>query len=116
LGGGDLEPGATRFVLGICGPPACAADDFDFKEGGGFVVARRVVQRAVYEDYAVRFRLRGRGPANDLEIKLVDATGLNVWRHMIKNLRPPARWKNMKIDSHEMEFAWVRQAEACSRS
>jgi hypothetical protein len=45
-------------------------------------------------------------PVNDLEIKLVDATGLNVWRHVLKKLQPPARWKNIKIDSREMEFAW----------
>jgi F5/8 type C domain len=80
--------------------------DFDFKDGGGFVVARRVVQRPMHEDYAVRFRLRGRGGANDLEIKLVDGTGLSVWRHVTKSLRPPVRWKNMKIDSREVEFAW----------
>ena len=67
--------------------------DFDFKGGGGFVVARRVLQRAMHEDYAVRFRLRGRGAVNDLEIKLIDATGQNVWRHVKKNLQPSARWK-----------------------
>ena len=35
--------------------------DFDFKGGGGFVVARRALQRAMPEEYAVHFRLRGRG-------------------------------------------------------
>ncbi len=80
--------------------------DFDFKDGGGFVVARRVVQRSMHEDYAVRFRLRGRGGANDLEIKLIDGTGLSVWRHVIKDLQPPARWKSIKIDSREVQFAW----------
>ncbi|HYL17380.1 MAG TPA: discoidin domain-containing protein, partial [Burkholderiales bacterium] len=80
--------------------------DFDFKDGKGFVVARRVTQRAMPEEYAVRFRLRGRGEVNDLEIKLVDASGNNVWRHVIPNLRLPARWKNIEIDSRHMEFAW----------
>ena len=80
--------------------------DFDFKGGKGFVVARRATQRAMQEEYAVRFRLRGRGAANDLEIKLVDASGNNVWRHVIKNLKPPARWKSIEIDSRRMEFAW----------
>ena len=54
--------------------------DFDFKGGGGFVVARRASKRAMPEEYVVRFRLRGRGPVNNLELKLVDATGQNVWR------------------------------------
>src|SRR5262245_37556418 len=80
--------------------------DFDFKDGKGFVVARHVSRRPMHEDYAVGFRLRGRGPVNDLEIKLVDAAGTSVWRHVIKHLNPPARWKNFRIDSREMEFAW----------
>ncbi len=80
--------------------------DFDFKGGGGFVVARRAWRRAMPEDYAVRFRLRGRGPVNHLELKLVDATGQNVWRHVQKDLRPPPRWKRMRVDSRDIDFAW----------
>jgi hypothetical protein len=80
--------------------------DFDFKEGKGFVVARHVSRLPMHEDYAVRFRLRGHGPVNDLEIKLVDGAGTSVWRHVIKHLNPPARWKDFRIDSSEMEFAW----------
>ena len=80
--------------------------DFDFSDGGGFVVARRIAHRAMHEDYAVRFRLRGRGAVNDLELKLIDATGLSVWRHVTKNLRPPARSRKMRIDSRDIEFAW----------
>ena len=80
--------------------------DFDFNGGKGFVVARRVTERPMPEEYAVRFRLRGRGEVNDLEIKLVDASGNNVWRHVIQNLQPPARWKSIEIDSRQMDFAW----------
>jgi hypothetical protein len=80
--------------------------DFDFKGGGGFVVARCVVERAMPEDYVLRMRLRGRGPINNLEIKLVDGTGQNVWRYVKKNLELPARWTKMRVTSHEMEFAW----------
>ena len=70
------------------------------------MVARRVLNRAMPEDYAVRFRLRGRGAVNDLEVKLVDVTGQNVWRHVIKNLKLPVRWTRTKVDSREMDFAW----------
>jgi hypothetical protein len=80
--------------------------DFDFKDGGGFVVARRVLKRPMPKDYAVRFRLRGRGATNNLEMKLADASGLNVWRHVQKDLRLPARWKRMSIQSRDIEFAW----------
>jgi hypothetical protein len=80
--------------------------DFDFKGGAGFVVARCPVQREVTEDYTIAFRLRGVGPLNNFELKLVDSTGQNVWRHVRTNLQPPARWKRFRIDSREFEFAW----------
>jgi len=80
--------------------------DFDFQGGGGFVVARRAMRRAMPEDYAVNFKLRGHGPANNLEIKLVDATGQNVWRHVEKDLVPPRRWKRLRVQSRDIEFAW----------
>lgn len=80
--------------------------DFDFKGGGGFVVARRALSRSMPEEYAVNFRLRGRGAVNHLELKLVDATGRNVWRHVQKDLQLPVRWKRMKVLSREIDFAW----------
>ena len=80
--------------------------DFAFKDGGGFVVARRPFSRAMPEEYAVLFRLRGRGAAINLELKLVDPTGRNVWRHVMKDLRLPLRWTRMKVQSRDIDFAW----------
>ena len=80
--------------------------DYDFQGGGGFVVARGAVSRAMPEDYAVNFRLRGTGAVNNLELKLVDATGQNVWRHVQKDLAPARRWKQLKVPSQEIDFAW----------
>ena len=80
--------------------------DFDFRGGGGFVVARRAWERPVPREYAVNLRMRGRGPLNDLELKLVDATGRNVWRHVLKNLEFPHRWRRLRIDSRDIDFAW----------
>ncbi len=80
--------------------------DYDFKTGGGFVVARRAISRSMPEEFAVNFRLRGRGAVNHLELKLVDATGQNVWRHVQKDLDPPARWRQITVDSRDIDFAW----------
>jgi hypothetical protein len=88
------------------GQSAALRMDFDFKGGGGFVVARRALQRAMPKEYAVQFRLRGSGPVNDLELKLVDATGQNVWRYVKKGLKLPTRWKTIKVESREIDFAW----------
>ena len=80
--------------------------DFDFKGAGGFVVARRAQAQSVPSEYAVHFQLRGSGPLNNLEIKLVDDTGLNVWRHVFKDLKLPSRWKTFTVESRDIDFAW----------
>ena len=80
--------------------------DYDFKGGGGFVVVRQPCAHPLPADYGIRFRLRGNGSVNDLEVKLVDASGLNVWRRVIKGLVPPQRWRTFNIRSEEMEFGW----------
>jgi hypothetical protein len=91
------------------GPAPALRLDFDFQGGGGFVVARRAVARAMPEDYAVSFRVRGHGAVNHLELKLVDAGGQNVWRHVHKDLHLPARWKRMTVASQDIDFAWGPQ-------
>ncbi len=65
--------------------------EFALKDGGGFAVAKRVLRRSMPQEYTVRFRLRGRGSPINLELKLVDAGGRNVWRHVIKDLTPQSR-------------------------
>src|SRR5271165_1259724 len=79
---------------------------YDFKGGKGFVVGRRHFSRSMPPEYAVHFRLRGRGGVNDLELKLIDSTGRNVWRYVAKNLHLPARWKQMNVASRDIDFAW----------
>ncbi|HTV96629.1 MAG TPA: discoidin domain-containing protein [Steroidobacteraceae bacterium] len=79
---------------------------FDFKGGKGFVVARQAFKLTMPSEYAVSFRLRGRAPVNDLELKLVDESGLNVWRHVYKDLRLPSRWKRFAVDDRQIDFAW----------
>jgi len=80
--------------------------DFDFKGGKGFVVARRAVARTMPADYALQFRLRGRGAVNDFELKLIDPGGQNVWRRVFKDQKIPQRWKRFVVQSRDIEFAW----------
>ncbi len=88
------------------GPVAALQMDFEFKQGGGFVVARRAWGRAMPSEYAVHFRLRGRGAVHQLELKLVDPSGQNVWRRVIQDPPIGARWKRMRVASREIDFAW----------
>ena len=103
-----VTAGPTQLVLtsALAGARPALRLDFDFKGAAGFVVARSPVQHELGEDYTVTFRLRGIGARNDLELKLIDAGGQNVWRHVLRSLRPPLRWNRFRIDSREFEFAW----------
>ena len=103
-----VAAGETRLVVSSAstgGRPALRLD-FDFKGGTGFVVARCPVHYELRADYTVAFRLRGVAPTNNLEIKLVDSSGQNVWRYVRENLQPSTRWKRIRIDSRAFEFAW----------
>ena len=80
--------------------------DFDFGDGGGFVVARKPVTVTMPETWALAFQVRGRGPANRLELKLADASGRNVWWYKEEVFALPEAWTPMRIRSSAVEFAW----------
>lgn len=80
--------------------------DFDFHGGGGFAVARKAFSLCLPESYVFVFGLRGVGPANIFEFKLVDASNRNVWRHRVESLPLPAAWQEMRISSRQIHFAW----------
>ncbi len=80
--------------------------DFDFCGGGGFVVARRVLSVAVPPTCAFSFDIRGSGPRNTLEFKLIDPSGQNVWWHRKKDFELGADWRRLRIRSSEIDFAW----------
>ena len=96
-GEGLLELSARRCALRM---------DFDFMGGRGFVVARRELRHTMPAEFMLRFRLWGRGPVNHLELKLVDESGKNVWRRVWTDFHLPARGRELRVASHEIEFAW----------
>ncbi len=79
--------------------------DFGFT-GGGYAIARREVDLALPQNYAFSFRLRGAGPANTLEFKLLDETGENVWWRVERAIEFPAQWRTFTIKRRQLEFAW----------
>jgi F5/8 type C domain len=80
--------------------------DFDFKGGGGFVVARKLFSFPLPDAYAFTFDVRGAAPANKLELKLVDPGGWNVWRYQADAFNAPEVWRTLRIRSSQIEFAW----------
>ena len=80
--------------------------DFDFQGHGGYAVARKQVQLELPDNYAFTFWIRGEAPVNNLEFKLIDSTGDNVWWMNQRGLTFPRGWKKMTIRRRQIEFAW----------
>jgi hypothetical protein len=104
--------------------------DFDFRGGGGFVVARKAFTLelpdkpagqpvctteppaggsagiALPESYSFDIQIRGIAPSNIFEFKLVDTSGQNVWRYRVEEFEFPEEWQPVRIRSSRIEFAW----------
>ncbi|SPD75570.1 conserved hypothetical protein [uncultured Desulfobacterium sp.] len=80
--------------------------DFDFKGGGGFVVARKQFSMTLPESYTFSFGIRGAAPGNIFEFKLMDAGDKNVWRYRVEALEFPQDRQTLKIKSTQISFAW----------
>lgn len=78
----------------------------DFRGEGGFVVARRSYAQDIPARYVLRLAVRVEGPPNCLEIKLLDSSGRNVWRHVRPDLGHGDDWLELVIPSRAIAFAW----------
>ena len=80
--------------------------DFRFVKGGGYAVLHRDVALDLPENYRFTFRLRGECRPNNLEFKLVDSSGANVWWLNQRDLRFPREWQTVRIKKRQIQFAW----------
>ena len=67
--------------------------DFDFRDGPGFLVVRKAFALSLPENYRFRFYVRGEAPVNDVEFKLVDASGRYVFWHRKRRCTFPDNWR-----------------------
>ncbi len=80
--------------------------DFDFKSGGGFVVARKEFSMPLPDSYAFSFRVRGVALKNKLEFKLADPSGKNVWRWEEDSFDFRTEPRALFLKSSQIDFAW----------
>src|SRR5699024_3073710 len=85
--------------------------DFDFGRVTGYVGARRLLPIEYPARHELALRVRGEAPANALQLKLVDASGANVWWGRRNDYRFPADWQTVRFRQREIEFAWGPTAE-----
>ncbi|MGH7740827.1 MAG: discoidin domain-containing protein [Candidatus Eiseniibacteriota bacterium] len=80
--------------------------DFHFVHGGGYAVLRRSVALDLPDDYEFRLHLRGRALPNNLEFKLIDSTGDNVWWLNQRDVHFNTAWDSTRIRKRQIQFAW----------
>ena len=77
---------------------------YDFGGVSGYAFVRRKANVTLPRNYEIRFRMRGTGGRNDLQMKLTN--GDNVWWKVWRNARPPAQWQEVVVPAGEVGFAW----------
>lgn len=80
--------------------------DVDFHGGGGYAVAHRALDLGLPANYELSFRVRGEIPAENLEVKLIDSTGNNVWWLDRRDYAFPVKWTLYTIKKRQISFAW----------
>jgi hypothetical protein len=102
--GSDGVTSAVHAVPGAHGRALRLA--FDLGGTSGYAVARRALPLELPADFELSFELRGDVPVNNLELKLIDETGDNVWWFHRPNFAFPASWRHMNVKRRQIEFAW----------
>ncbi|HEU4630352.1 MAG TPA: discoidin domain-containing protein [Gemmatimonadaceae bacterium] len=80
--------------------------DVDFHGGGGYAVVRRALPITYPENFEFTFWIRGDIPPNNLEFKLIDSTGDNVWWVNRRDFHFPAQWTQVTLKRRHVSFAW----------
>ncbi|HSN32350.1 MAG TPA: discoidin domain-containing protein, partial [Ideonella sp.] len=81
---------------------------YDFGSVSGYAVLRRALPAPLElpAHYALALRLSGHGPPNALQVKLLDASGDNVWWMNRPGYVPSRAPIDLVIRQRQIEFAW----------
>ncbi|WP_224247856.1 discoidin domain-containing protein [Hyalangium gracile] len=79
---------------------------FDLGPSAGYAFARRDLPLELPENFELSFFVRGEGAPNNLEFKLTDASGENVWWHVRRDFQVQREWREVRIKRRQISFAW----------
>jgi F5/8 type C domain/Bacterial alpha-L-rhamnosidase 6 hairpin glycosidase domain len=80
--------------------------DINFVSGGGYGGIRRELPLGLPANFELTFSIRGDLPPNNLEFKLVDSTGQNVWWINRRAFEFPHDWTRLASRRRHFQFAW----------
>ncbi len=79
--------------------------EYEFS-GAGYCGIEKTFPFRLPNNYKFTFNLKGNSPKNNLEFKLVDKSGDNVWWRNQRNFDFPTDWEKITIKKRDIEFAW----------
>ncbi|WP_369939064.1 discoidin domain-containing protein [Xanthomonas medicagonis] len=98
---------STRLVQAASGGRAKAIClDYDFNGVSGYAGIRRAIPIEYPDNYQLSFQLRGDSPSNDLQFKLADASGDNVWWVNRPRYDFPKQWSTVSYKKRQIDKAW----------
>jgi hypothetical protein len=100
----DDVSASLHTVPGKNGQAVCLA--FDFNGVSGAASIRKTLPIDFPQGFALGFDVRGDMPANTLQLKLIDATGDNVWWYQKPGFVPTPQWQHVDASSRQVEYAW----------
>jgi len=89
----------------VDGKPAQCLN-YDFGSVSGYAGMRREWPVDWPADFSLRAQVQGEGSANSLQLKLVDASGDNVWWLNKPGFAPPSNTGMLKARRRQIAFAW----------
>nr|WP_145545315.1 discoidin domain-containing protein [Variovorax boronicumulans] len=95
--------------------PGAACVRYDFDRVAGYVALGRALPLEFDGNFALAIPARGQGALSALELKLVDASGNNVWWHRRADFAAPAQWTALPTKRRHIGFAWGPAADKALR-
>jgi len=102
-----LHPAGTALKLSSADVEGSAVLRMDFDLGTGklYVVAARPFAASLPAEYEMSFRVKGTGPRNNLEFKLVDDRG-NTFQRVWRGFRFTGDWQTLTVPRKDIRFGW----------
>ena len=95
---------SMRTIDGKTGKGLCL--DFNFNGVSGAATLHRTLPIVFPADYALSFDVRGTMAPNDLQMKLIDASGDDVWWYRREAFQPDNTWQTIIAGKHDIVSAW----------
>ena len=90
--------------------------DYEFTAGTGYCGIQKQFPMLLPENYEFSFYIRADVKVNNLEFKILDSSGDNVWWYVFRNYEFPREWRKITIKKRDIQFAWGPAEDRTLRS